>query len=223
MTQRDLKFKRMLKIILAEDHNIVRNGIKVLLEREDYIQIVTEATNGAEVLQALEDGKLADIVLADITMPGMDGITLTKELRARYPEISVIILSMLDNEKYVLQAFKEGAKGYMLKNVSAEELLFCIRHVYTGKQYICSELAIDFLNRLSFLPAFENQANLEFSIRELEILQLVAEGHTNTEMSDKLFISKRTVEGYRQNLIDKTGSKNTAALIRYALINGIIN
>lgn len=211
----------MLKIILAEDHNIVRNGIKVLLEREENIEIVIEATNGVEVLDALKNGDFADIILADINMPEMDGITLIKEIKHLYPEISVIILSMLDNEKYVLQAFNEGAEAYLLKNVSAEELLFCIHQVYSGKKYVCSELALKFLNRMS-LPVFENNVTHDFSIRELEILQLIAEGYTNTEMSDKLFISKRTVEGYRQNLIDKTGSKNSAALIRYALINGII-
>lgn len=215
----------MLKIILAEDHNIVRNGIKVLLESEEEFSIIGEATNGQEVLNMISKEDHIDLVLADINMPVMDGIELIKNLKITYPKIRLIILSMLDNEKYVAQAFSEGACGYLLKNVSSDELIFAIKHVSIGGKYLCSELSIKMLERLvnSSLPSqsiFED--TIDFSSREIEVLNLIAQGLTNHEMSEKLFLSKRTIEGHRQSLIEKTGSRNTASLIRYAVLNGIV-
>lgn len=215
----------MLKIILAEDHNIVRNGIRSLLESEGGIKVVGEATNGQKVFDIIAKEDHIDLVLADINMPVMDGIELIKNLKANYPKIRLVILSMLDNEKYVAQAFSEGACGYLLKSVSADELIFAIKHVSGGGRYLCSELSIKMLERLIHSPlstktVFEDA--IDFSSREIEVLNLIAEGLTNHEMSEKLFLSKRTIEGHRQSLIEKTGSRNTAALIRYAVLNGLV-
>lgn len=215
----------MLKIVLAEDHNIVRYGIKALLESEEGFSVVGEATNGHEALEIISKSDHIDVVLADINMPVMDGIELIKNLKTNYPKVPLIILSMLDNEKYVDQAFSEGACGYLLKNVSSDELIFAIRHVSAGGKYLCSELAIKMLERLINSPlssqsVFEDV--VDFSSREIEVLNLIAQGLTNHEMSEKLFLSKRTIEGHRQSLIEKTGSRNTAALIRYAVLNGIV-
>lgn len=215
----------MLKILLAEDHNIVRNGIKMLLETESSIHVVGEMTNGLEVIEYFDHGGSADIVLADINMPELDGISMAKELKAKYPEVKVVMLSMHDNEKYISQAFIEGAVGYLLKNISAEELVFSLKHIDTGKKYICAELAVNMLNKLISNGILEQDATFseaDFSSREIEVLHLIAEGLTNLEMADKLFISKRTVEGHRQSLLDKTGSRNTAKLIRYAATNGLL-
>lgn len=215
----------MLKIILAEDHNIVRNGIRALLESEGGIKVVGEATNGQKVLNIIAKEDHIDLVLADINMPVMDGIELIKNLKTNYPKIRLVILSMLDNEKYVAQAFSEGACGYLLKSVSSDELIFAIKHVSGGARYLCSELSIKMLERLMHSP-LSNQTVFEdaidFSSREIEVLNLIAEGLTNHEMSEKLFLSKRTIEGHRQSLIEKTGSRNTAALIRYAVLNGLV-
>lgn len=213
----------MLSLILAEDHNIVRNGIRMLLEADKEISIAGEATNGLEVLEIISSGVKVDIVLADINMPEMDGITLIKELKLKSPATQIVMLSMLDNDKYVSQAFSEGASGYLLKSVSADELIFSLKHVYAGGQYLCAELAMRLLNKsISTVPLNRINDNVEYSMREIEILDLIAEGLTNNEMSAKLFISKRTIEGHRQSLIEKTGAKNTAALIRYAVLSGII-
>lgn len=213
----------MLSLILAEDHNIVRNGIRMLLEADKEISIAGEATNGLEVLEIISRGVKVDIVLADINMPEMDGITLIKELKVKSPATQIVMLSMLDNDKYVSQAFSEGASGYLLKNVSADELIFSLKHVNAGGQYLCAELAMRLLNEsISTVPLNRINDNVEYSMREIEILDLIAEGLTNNEMSAKLFISKRTIEGHRQSLIEKTGAKNTAALIRYAVLSGII-
>ena len=215
----------MLKILLAEDHNIVRNGIKMLLETESSIQVVGEMINGLEVLEYLDSGGRADIVLTDINMPDLDGISLTREVRNRFPEVKVVILSMHDNEKYISQAFMEGAVGYLLKNISAEELVFSLKHVEMGKKYLCAELGVNMLNKLITSGGMDQDlapSDMEFSARELEVLHLIGEGLTNLEMADKLFISKRTVEGHRQSLLDKTGSRNTATLIRYAATTGLL-
>ena len=215
----------MLNLILAEDHNIVRNGIRMLLEADKDISIAGEAINGRQVLHMIADGVKADIVLADINMPELDGISLIRELKVASPETRVVMLSMLDNEQYVSQAFSEGASGYLLKNVSADELVFALKHVSTGGKYLCAELSIRLLDKLMQSPVIPlNQVNpqVEFSMREIEILHLIADGLTNNEMSDKLFISKRTIEGHRQSLIEKTGSRNTAALIRFAVLSGIV-
>lgn len=215
-----------MKIILAEDHQIVRNGIKMLLESQGEITVVAEADNGIEVLKYFQDGGQADVVITDINMPEMDGITLITELKIISPNTRIIMLSMLDNEKYIAQAFIEGARGYLLKNISEEELNFALRYVSGGGRYLCAELSEKLLDKLISNPLQQANAagqNIDFSLREMEVLHLIAEGYTNTEMADKLFLSKRTIEGHRQALIDKTGAKNTAALIRFAVINGFIN
>ncbi|WP_316841796.1 response regulator transcription factor [Pedobacter gandavensis] len=216
----------MLQILLAEDHNIVRNGIKMLLETDKEIHVVAEAENGVQALAYLATGAKVDLVLADINMPELDGIMLLKELKEHYPSTIAVMLSMHDNEKYVTQAFEAGAKGYLLKSVGAEELIFALKHVNSGGKYLCSELAMRMLGKCSQnttrTTAYLQEPH-DFSNRELEILALIAEGLTNTEISERLFISKRTVEGHRQTLIEKTGSRNTAALIHYAILNGLIH
>jgi DNA-binding NarL/FixJ family response regulator len=216
----------MIQVLLAEDHNIVRNGIKMLLGSDKEIHVAGEATNGKEALDFISNNEGIDVILADINMPELDGISLIKEAHNLKPDIKVVILSMHDNDKYVSQAFQEGASGYLLKSVSADEMIFSLKHVKAGGKYLCSELSIKMLDKLSqksVNSVSENVSNIEFSMREIEVLHLIADGLTNSEMSEKLFLSKRTIEGHRQSLIEKTGSKNTAALIRYAVLNGIIN
>lgn len=216
----------MLKIILAEDHIIVRNGIKIILDSQPGVQVIGEADNGKEVLDLIASGIIPDIVLTDINMPEMDGITLIRELKERSPEIKTIVLSMLDNEKYVAQAFLEGSHGYLMKNVNEDEMMFALKIVHSGTKYLCGELSQVLLNRLLLSLAVQTEQThlqIELSMREIEVLHLIAEGYTNQEMADKIFLSKRTVEGHRQSLIDKTGSKNTAALIRFAVTNGYLN
>lgn len=215
----------MLNVFLADDHNIVRNGIKVLLEADNEIKVVGEAINGNEVLSAIKASYKIDIILADINMPEMDGISLIKEVKKIKPATKIVILSMHDDEKYILQAFLEGASGYMLKNINPEELIFGLKFINHGGQYLCAELTMKIIDNLMQNRQFStnyNKIDIDFSTREIEILNLIADGLTNSEMSEKLFISKRTIEGHRQSLIEKTKSKNTASLVRFAMQNGII-
>lgn len=216
----------MFKILLAEDHVIVRNGIRLLLELQSEVEIIGEAGSGKEVIDLLDSGIVPEIILTDINMPQMDGIELIKTLKSSHPDIKIIVLSMLDNEKYVSQAILEGCKGYLLKNVNEEELMFALRVVARGENYLCVELVqrlIDKLTKNLFNQSEHAAEHIDLSMREIEVLHLVAEGYTNQEMAEKLFLSKRTIEGHRQMLIDKTRSKNTAALIRFAVVNGYLN
>jgi len=214
----------MLKLLLAEDHKLVRAGIRTILDKSPEIQTIAEVGSGQQVIDLLEEIPDIDVLLTDFNMPGMDGLSLIRMAKAVSPNTKIVILSMLDNEQHIAQCFSAGASGYLVKNIDARELIFSLEHVCSQEKYLCSELAIKMFEKvvqksvLSAAEAFNN----EFSNREIEVLQLIAEGMTNQEMSDKLFLSKRTVEGHRQSLIDKTQSKNTAALIRSAVLSGLI-
>jgi DNA-binding NarL/FixJ family response regulator len=214
----------MIKILIAEDHLIVRNGIDSLLRQEKDFQVVGEAANGFEVVSMLKSGIHPDILLTDINMPEMDGLTLTRQISKSYPDVKAIILSMVDNETSVLQAFEMGAKGYLLKSSSLEEMICAIRMVAAGKEVICSELALKILRKgaRSSSSVVGNGEEIELSGREREVLLLIAEGNTNEEIAEKVFCSRRTVEGYRQSLINKLGARNTAQLITYAFKQGLI-
>lgn len=213
----------MIKIILAEDHLIVRNGIKMLLESQHNLQVIGEANNGEEVLRFLENDLRADIVLTDIDMEGMGGMELADRLQQTHPSIKIIMLSMLDDVQYVRQAFEKGVRGYLVKNVGYDELLFAIQHVAKGGCYLCGQLTCALLETMDTRDETdETLVHVELSDREAEILQLISEGYTNAAMAEKLFLSKRTVEGHRQNLIRRLDVRNSAELIKIAVRHGLV-
>ncbi|WP_114779555.1 response regulator [Botryobacter ruber] len=217
----------MINVILTDDHQIIRDGIKALLSNDPSIAVVGEASNGNELIDLLAV-TVPDVVLLDINMPERDGFETARYLKENFPSIKVLVLSMLDSDSCVNKIISSGADGYMLKNAGKEELRCAIQLVASGTPYICSNLALDLLKRvqLSAVPAngtkTSEKGGKELSKRELEVLVLIAEGYTNAEIAEKLFTSKRTIETHRQNLLEKTQTKNTATLIRYALKNGII-
>lgn len=215
----------MKEIILVEDHKVVRNGLRMLLESTKEYKIIFEASNGQEVLDAIRNGIKPDIVVSDINMPVLDGIAMTAALKKEDFQIPVLIMSMLEDNAHFYQAIQAGAKGFLSKSVDSEELFFALSRMVMGERYICSSIAIRIVDDViesTISSTCSIQPN-EFSIREIEILKLIGEGLTNAEMADKLFISRRTVEGHRQSLIDKTGAKNTAVLMRFAYSKGILN
>ncbi|HEY0897075.1 MAG TPA: response regulator transcription factor [Sphingobacteriaceae bacterium] len=212
----------MIKLLIAEDHNIVRKGIRSLLEQVDGVKVVGEASCGSEVLEIIESGTQVDLVLLDLNMPGINGLELISTLTG-FPGIKVVVLSMVDSEQYAIQAYHAGVKGYLLKSVTHEELIFSIRHVASGHPYVCSDMVSKILSGIESAGKPAPVLNTELSRRELEVLALIADGYTNLEIAEKLFMSRRTVEGHRQNLLEKTGTKNTATLIRYALRNQLID
>lgn len=220
------KENKPIRLILVDDHTIIRDGIKALLKDKEDIQVVGEAGNGKELLGLLANTP-ADVVMMDVNMPEMDGFETTTYLKEHYDHIKVLVLSMLDHESYISKILAAGASGYMLKNTGREELVCGIRIVASGGQFICSTVALNLLKKLqnpNYKPAStEDKQTRDLSQREIEILKLIADGLTNAEIADKIFTSKRTVETHRQNIIEKTKAKNTAALIKYAISKGIIS
>ena len=216
-----------VKIILTEDHLVVRNGIKLVLESVTDFQVIAEASSGQETLELLEGGLQPDIIMTDLNMGQMDGFQLLEEISSRFPAIRLVILTMLNSEQHVLKAFQKGAQGYLVKNVSAEELIFAIQHIGRGGRYLCEEMVMNLvahaIQNNQAIQAQLDPSDFDLSSREMEVLELLGEGLTNLEIAQRLFLSKRTVEGHRQNLIEKTKSRNTPALIKFAVQRGLIS
>lgn len=214
----------MTRLLLVDDHTIIRDGIQALLADVPDFDVVGQARNGRELLDMLADTP-ADVVLMDLNMPVLSGFEAVPLLRQQYPEVKILILSMLDHEKYVHQVLDAGAHGYVLKNASKEEIVYAIRTVASGRPFLCTEIGINLLHKLiqgPVAPPAGAKKPSDLSNRETEVLKLIAEGFTNAEIADKLFTSKRTIETHRQNIIEKTQAKNTAALIKYAMETGLL-
>jgi DNA-binding NarL/FixJ family response regulator len=212
----------MIRVILADDHHVVRDGIKMLLNSGDEIEVIGEASDGNQVLNLIDSGLDPDIVISDLSMPIMDGLSLISKLKTERPAIKTMVLSVSDDENYVAQAFQNGCLGYLSKSVQQSELIFAIRHIHSGGRYLGADLSVKMVDRVMQEKKLELSPDITFTSRESEILQLIAQGCTNNEIAEKLFISRRTVEGHRQNLIEKTTSKNTAELIGFAFRYGLI-
>ncbi|GAA4209618.1 nitrate respiration regulation response regulator NreC [Pedobacter jeongneungensis] len=216
----------MINIILADDHNIIRTSLKVLIEKHEGIKVVAEVSDGLGVLELLEKGINADIVLSDIVMPNLDGIGLISKIKTGGYDTKVVVLSILDDEKYASNAFISGAFAYLSKDIEEDELLFCLQHVMKGKRYLSSNLCIAILERFNTelnMLSQKTSTEINFSEREINVLTLIADGLTNQEIADKLYLSRRTVESQREALINKTGTKNSASLVRFAMRNGYVS
>jgi len=213
----------MIKVLIADDHQMVRRGISRTLDDEQDIEVVGEGKNGLEILALLESGVSADVLLTDLNMPEMDGLQLAGAVSQRYPHIQVILLTIQEDDQHIQQAFQQGIKSYLFKTANENEVVFAIRQVFAGQPYLCAGLSDRVIKRIAIPPgAKANADGVEFSDRELEALRLIAAGFTNEETADKMFTSKRTVEGYRQSMIDKSGSKNSLALITFAMRHGLL-
>lgn len=213
-----------LKIILVDDHILVRQGMSALLRGEPNLEIAGEARNGIEAIDLCEKVK-PDLVLMDIHMPVMNGVECTRILRKTSPEIKILAVSLHNNTSYLMDMMSAGAQGYVLKNAGKEELLLAICKVSNGSYYISPELSLTVLEdyKSSFDYKSSSDVIIPLSEGEREILTLIAEGLTNTQMAQKLFISIRTVESRRKKLLDKTGTTNAATLIKFALKNNMVS
>jgi DNA-binding NarL/FixJ family response regulator len=216
----------MIKVILVDDHRLIRRGLRSLLENIATIEVVGEAASGLELVELLEKVEV-DVVLMDIKMPHMDGYDATRHVVENFQSVKILALSMFEGETYVNRMLELGALGYILKNITQEELVYAIETIAQGKPYISAEISINLLRKSA---AGELQAKVpqepeiaELSKRELEVLKLITDGLTNAEIAEKLFTSKRTIDSHRQRIIEKTQAKNTAALVKYAISKGIIN
>jgi DNA-binding NarL/FixJ family response regulator len=208
-----------IRIIIADDHQLFRNGLKILLNAFPEIEVIGEASNGLEFLKILKN-TTADIALMDINMPEMDGIDATREGLKINHEIRIIALSMYGEEEYYYKMVDAGAKGFLLKDSDISEVKEAILTIYKGGSYFSQELLYHVIQKIKHREHENKASNL--SKREKEILLNICEGYSNQEIADTLFISKRTVDKHRANLLGKTNSKNTASLILFAIRNKLI-
>ncbi|MET1056780.1 MAG: response regulator transcription factor [Pedobacter sp.] len=214
----------LIKVVIVEDHKLVRSGIKLLLGSDPKISVIAEAVCGAQVLEYLMKNELPDMVITDFHMPDTSGMELLKEIRNHYPAVRVVFLTMVEDNKIITEAFDNGVEGYLTKDISADELLFAVNHIAGGGKYISANLSHQlFLKPLQGLQKQDTATtSLEFNSREIEVLDLISQGMTNSEMGEKLFLSKRTVEGHRRSLIEKVQCRNSAELVKFAVKNGLI-
>jgi len=213
-----------MRLLLVDDHKIVRDGIRSLLEEEDDLAVVGEAGQGQEAVSLCR--RLSpDLVVMDVSMPGLNGIEATRQIVADSAGVRVMALSMHRDPRFVAGILEAGAKGYLIKDCSARELVSAIRQVGAGRTYISpgiADIVVDgFLNRLDL-----DQASLPASVlspREREVLQLIAEGHNVKQVAERLCLSPKTVETHRRNIMEKLGLDNLVDLIRYAIREGVIS
>ncbi|MGB1184853.1 MAG: response regulator [Schleiferiaceae bacterium] len=222
--------KKNVKILIVDDHPIVRDGIKTMLEMGDFdccVFNILEAGNGEETMTMLKNNAF-DLVIMDYQLEETDGSSLAKRVIESYPEQHILALSNYDDIEYAGNMLKAGARGYVMKNVGTKELIRAINTVLEGKLYYAQHLANELIERRilgkgSIDLASDNPAVARLSRREVEIIQLICDQLTNEEISKKLFLSKRTIDNHRQNILNKLGMNNTAGLVRFAVENGLVS
>ncbi len=214
-----------IRLLVVDDHYLIRDGICSVLNKQDDIIVVSQAGNGLEALNILEKDSF-DVILMDIQMPVMNGIDATKEIMTKFPGQKIIVLTMNKEHGYISKMLQAGAMGYVLKDADQGELISAIKAVIDGHNYFSPKVTSIMME--SLLPHKEGKGGKDdfpvedLTPRELEVLKLVAEELTNHEIADKLFISIRTVDTHRRNLMQKLGVKNTAGLVKYATKHDII-
>ncbi len=210
--------KKKLNVIITDDHKLFRKGIIALLEDFDFTGEIRETSNGVELLELLAKIKtLPDVILLDLSMPVMDGVEAHKQIRKLYPEIKVIILTMEDDEQYILHLISEGVNGYLLKNADPDEMEKAILRVVENGYYFSENISTLVVKGMVKKDKTEAVPVLDFNERELQILELICKEYTAAEIAEKFNLSVRTVEGYRQKLIEKSGAKNVAGLVIFAV------
>ncbi len=209
--------------MLVDDHQIVRDGIKSHLERTNKYKIVAEAINGLDALDLIKEST-PDLIIMDIHMKQMDGITCTKEISRNHPHIKVLALTMHNESQYIKQMLAAGAAGYLLKNCDQEELTLAIDQITKEGSYFSPQVTKAIMNTLTGTPEKAKKTiEIPLTDRELEILHLILKEFSNKEISEKLFIGIRTVDAHKRNLLEKTGSKNVAGLVLYAVKHELFN
>ena len=215
-----------IKVLLVDDHQIVRDGIKSILTDEQDIILAGSVCNAKEALTFIETN-LPDVVIADLSMPNISGIELTEIITAKYTSVKVLILSMFNNEEYIVKAIQAGAKGYLPKQDSTTEILLeAIRTIHNGDDFFSPSISKivmkSFVNNLKGSKTNKTSEKIQLTSREKEILKLYVEGFTNAEISDKLNLSIHTVKTHKNNIMQKYNFKSTVEMIKYAIKNKIV-
>lgn len=213
-----------IKIGIVDDHKIVRDGIKVMVEDHPGFDIICEAENGKIAVDQCSSHNV-DVVIMDITMPEMDGIEATRIIKNEYPDIKILALTMLSEDQHIRKMIKAGASGYILKSSGKQELIKAIETIIDGKHYFSNDATQAILQELVTpdVNKINDEDDVHITEREREVLKLIVNEFTNQEIAEKLFVSVRTIDAHRRNLLQKTGAKNTAGLVKYALKNRLFS
>jgi DNA-binding NarL/FixJ family response regulator len=213
---------KKIKVAIADDYKIFREGLKVSLAQDDKLDVVFEADNGEDLLKEVEKNT-PDVIIMDLKMPLMDGMEATQIIRKKYSDVKVLVVSMYDDDKFIIHLMEIGANGYLFKNAEPDEIRKAIHSVYENGYYFNDIVNKALLKKLvlkgNIKPSF-NQ-NVELTERELEVLKLICAEKTAAEIGKEIFLSPRSVEGIRQRLIEKVGVRNTAGLVMFAVKNGL--
>ena len=212
-----------IRLVIADDHEIFRDGMALMLSRHQDVVLAGQAENGKELLKLVDEVQ-PDVIMTDIKMPVMDGIEATKLLLQKNPDLKIIALSMFDEENLIVDMLEAGAKGYLLKNADKQEILDAINNVYEDKTYYCrhtSAKLASLIVKSKFNP-HKKAEPVSFNDREKEIVKMICQQCTTQEIGQKLFLSKRTVEGYRTKILEKMNVKNTAGVVIFALRHHLI-
>jgi DNA-binding NarL/FixJ family response regulator len=211
-----------IRIVLADDHEIFRDGFAGLLKKQDEIQLIGEAADGKELIIITEKLK-PDVILTDIKMPNMDGIEAAKILTQKFPHIYVIALSMFNDDNLVIDMMEAGAKGYLLKNAHKTEIIEAIKAVHKQEMYYCKQTSNKLIQLLAKSKSdfHKEQVRPKFTSKEIEVISLICQQCFNDEISKQLYLSVRTIEGYRKKIQEKMMVRNTAGIVVYAIKNGI--
>jgi two-component system response regulator NreC len=215
---------KKIRLIVADDHKIFRQGIKKLLEEQNDLQVVGEAADGREAVKKAEELK-PDLVLMDVAMADLNGLQATRLIKKTLPDAKILMLTMHKNEEYVLQSFQAGASGYVLKEGAVEELVTAIHSVYGNKSFLSptiSKTVVDAYLRKMETGKMETPFDL-LTDREREVLQMIAEGYTNREVAKSLYISVKTVEAHRAHIMQKLNIHEVAKLVKYAIQKGLVD
>jgi DNA-binding NarL/FixJ family response regulator len=210
------------RILLADDHAVVRGGLRMVLDAEPDLEVVREASDGVEAVQIVLRDQI-DLAVLDVSMPRLTGLQAAREISQRRPEVRVLMLSMHDNEQYFFEALKAGASGYVLKTAANADFVEACRATMRGEPFLypsaAAALMRDYLDRAARGEAAPSDP---LTPRELDVLKPIAEGHTSEEIADMLFISKKTVDRHRANILEKLGMRNRVELTRYAIRRGLV-
>jgi two-component system, NarL family, response regulator NreC len=212
-----------IRLVVADDHEIFLDGLALMLSRQEHIILVGQASDGRELVE-LVNAEKPDVVMTDIKMPRMDGIAATRLLVQQNPEVRVIALSMFDEEDQIVEMLEAGAKGYLLKNADKQEILDAIASVYEDRVYYCKSTSAKLAGMIAkskFNP-YKQKEVITFTDREQEIIRLICQQFTAQQIGERIFLSKRTVEGYRTRILEKMNVRNTAGVVMYALKNNLV-
>jgi DNA-binding NarL/FixJ family response regulator len=210
----------MLHILIADDHGIVRSGIRMLIDRQQGMHVVAEAEDGIEAVELVQ-AKKPDVAILDVSMPRMTGLQAAREIRARVPQTSVLLLSMHDDERYFFDAVEVGAAGYVLKRSADTDLIDAIQAVARGEQFV-SPVTERAVIKEWLASGRDDRLEDPLTPRELDVVKLIAEAHTNKQIAEALHVSEKTVESHRANVLSKLGMRDRVELVRYAIRRGLV-